>query len=255
MNDLLEQPAQSKEVAVADDQPPSILNIIANAARDPAVDVVKLEALLRMQRDVMADDAKAQFTRALHLAQSELGPVEKNGKIKLIRDGKDLGTIPFATFEDMSRALKPIMERHGFTISFDMAAKTGDGGGAVISGLLTHSAGHSRSASIPLALDAGPGRNNLQAMGSTLSYGKRYLCEMFFNIVRKGVDDDGKTGGTRLITAEQIRQIESLLTETGADRTRFLATMSVENVSDIEAGAYNVAINLLSAKRARQAAK
>jgi hypothetical protein len=43
-----------------------------------------------------------------------------------------------------------------------------------------------------LQLDTGPGRNQNQAMGSTLSYGKRYTAEMLLNIVREGEDTDGK---------------------------------------------------------------
>jgi hypothetical protein len=81
------------------------------------------------------------------------------------------------------------MAEEGFTLSFD--SKPHDRG-ITITGTLLHRDGHSRSATMLLDEDRGPGRNNLQAMGSTLSYGKRYTAEMLLNIVREGDDKDGR---------------------------------------------------------------
>lgn len=242
---------EKTEIAVQPDAPGSVLNIIARAAADPATDVVKLQALLDLQRQVMADQAKVEFTRALHLAQGEIPAIEKDGIIKLVnKDGIDKGSIPFVTYEQMSRFLKPIMDRHGLTIDFDMTAK--EGGGAIISATLTHIAGHSKTISIPLALDSGPGRNNLQAMGSTLSYGRRYCCEMMFNIVRKGVDDDGVLGGSNTLMPEEIAAIERLIKEVGADRGKFMTFMKVDRLEDIPHKQYVTAINALEVKRSKK---
>jgi hypothetical protein len=41
---------------------------------------------------------------------------------------------------------------------------------------------------------SGTGRNELQARGGTLAYGKRYTAEMLLNIVREGDDTDGQSG-------------------------------------------------------------
>lgn len=252
-NDLIDQPAPlatGTDIALADTAS-ATLNMIAAAARDPAVDPAKLRELMQLQREVIADDAKVQFTRALHLAQAEIPPVKKNGTVSL---GQGKGSYPFATFEDMNRVLRPVMEKHGFTISFDMTPKASEGGGAVIKGTLTHAAGHSREASIPLALDTGPGRNNLQAMGSTLSYGKRYLCEMFFNIVREGVDDDGVRGGMRFVGPGQLAELQKIIADIGPtfDEDRFFQTMGIAKLENIETGAFIAARNLLNVKLAQK---
>lgn len=230
----------------------SLLNFVAQAVSDPSVDVAKLEALLRMQREVVADDAKAQFNAALHAAQREMPRVRKNGTIDLGTDkhsGKARGAIPFAKWEDVDAVLRPIMIEHGFSLTFDMAPRAGEGGGAIVTGTLMHDAGHSKTASIPLALDGGPGRNNLQAMGSTLSYGKRYLAEMFFNIVREGVDDDGKLGGTAFITAEQKDRLVALMQEVGADTAGFLRYLDVQSLDEVEQRNFSAAVNALMAKK------
>lgn len=231
--------------------PGALLSAIVEMAKDKTVDADKLEKLLAMQERMEGRQAEAMFNQALHAAQQEMPRVAKNGTIRL---GEGKGQIAFATFEDMDSALRPIMQRHGFSLSFDMQMK--DGGGAVITGTLRHSEGHAKTASIPLALDTGPGRNNLQAMGSTFSYGRRYVTEMFFNIVRTGADDNGKLGGTKFITEPEADELRRLCKEVGRQEGAFLQQMfgdTIHSFEEIEAGAAHTAVqNTLMALRRRQ---
>lgn len=225
--------ATALAVPQAPANPTSLLNFVAQAVSDPNVDVAKLEALLRMQREIVADEAKTEFNIALHAAQAEMPRVKKNGTIKLItKEGLNRGSIPFATYEDVDTALRPIMEKYGFTINFNVDAR--DGGGGIITGTLEHTNKHFKTASMPLALDTGPGRNNLQAMGSTLSYGKRYVLEMLFNIVREGVDDDGKLGGTKFITEEEAAELRDLTKRAGRQEGAILDKLFAGNVRSFE---------------------
>ena len=246
MTDQSVTAAGERSVAAIPEGPGALLSAIIQMSRDPSVDVAKLEALLGMQERMEARQAEAMFNQALHAAQQEMPRVAKNSTIKL---GEGKGSIPFASFEDVDAALRPIMQRHGFSLSFDMQTK--DGGGAVITGTLRHSAGHAKTASIPLALDSGPGRNNLQAMGSTFSYGRRYVTEMFFNIVRTGADDDGVRGGMRFITDAQVGQIEALIRQSGSDRTAFLRWAGVDDLAEVETKNFTALVNALNAKLAK----
>lgn len=222
-------------VALADDQMPanSLLNFVARAVEDPNIDVAKLEALLRMQREIVREDAIGTFNRALRAAQAEIPPIAKNGTIDL--GGK--GSIPFTTWEDMDKVLRPVMDKHGFTLTFDMQIK--DGGGAVITATLLHIDGHRKTASIPLALDNGPGRNNLQSMGSTMMYGRRYTTEMIFNLVRKGVDNDGADHGKKFITEAHADELRALCSQCGRQEGPFLDQLfagKVRSFDELEEG-------------------
>lgn len=203
-------------------------DFIAMALRDPSIDAGKLKALLDMKREVLADQAKVEFNKALHAAQAEIPQVEKLGTVKLGKAGEDKGSYAFARWEDMDKVLRPIMDRYGFTLRFDMEQRTTEGGGAKVMAILSHVAGHRETASISLALDAGPGRNNLQAMGSTLSYSKRYLAEMLFNIVRKGQDTDGVGADKKFVTQEQEDEILTLLKTAGREQHSFLPRMCTD---------------------------
>lgn len=236
------------------DNPTSLLAAIERMARDPTVDADKLERLLAMQERMEARHAEAEFNRALHAAQMEMPRVSKRGTIEL--GGK--GSIAFARWEDIDAVLRPIMQRHGFSLSFDSSARESQGGGAVVSGTLRHSGGHSKTASMSLPLDSGPGRNNLQAMGSTLSYGKRYVAEMLFNIVREGDDDDGKRGGTRYITEAQADELRGLARQAGRQEGQILDRMfagAVRSFDELETGPSHIAVKNMLAGIIAQARK
>lgn len=229
----------------------SLLPAIIQLAKDPQVDVAKLDALLKMQRELQVDQARQEATEAFTALSAELPRVKKNGTIDLIKDGKSKGTIAFAKWDDIDKVIRPLLVKYGFTLSFNSVSK--DGGGLTVTGELMHRSGHVRTATIPLALDTGAGRNNLQAMGSTLSYGKRYCAEMLLNIVREGDDDDGAKGGVAYITPDQCEELAVLIRETSTDEKKFLSTMGVEELGQIAQAAFTAGKNMLLGKKQKKA--
>jgi len=232
-----------------------LLNVIAEAARDPNTDVSKLRELVALQREILADEAKGEFIRAMFRLQAKLKPMVKRGMVTL---GDKKGGYSFLRREDQDAILRPLMEEEGFAISFTSKQRDKDGGGAVVIAELMHQAGHSRTAEISLPLDTGPGRNNLQALGSTIAYSQRYLVEMLFSIVRTN-DDDGKLGGTKFITPDQVAELEALIKDVGRDEGPFLDRMfggAVRSFEEIEAGTAFLAVkNTLEGIKAQQAKK
>jgi hypothetical protein len=167
----------------------SMLDVIARAATDERVNIDKMTALFDMQQRIMAKDALDQFNEAMaeFNARCELR-VAKAGTASL--GGK--GSYRFARWEDMDVVIRPIMRELGLWFSFDA---TTESNGVTVKGTLHHRGGHTQSASLSLPVDVGPGRNAIQQVGSTVSYGKRYCVEMLLNVVREDEDDDGHAGG------------------------------------------------------------
>jgi hypothetical protein len=223
--------------------PQSLLPAIIGLAKDPSVDVAKLDALLKMQAQMEERDAKREAVEAFTKLSADLPRVRKNGTIDL---GKGRA-IAFAKWEDMDAVIRPLLVANGFSLSFN--SETREGGGLVVTGELMHRSGHVRTATIPLPLDSGPGRNNLQAVGSTLSDGKRYCAEMLLNIVREGEDDDGHAAGLRFISGEEVEQLQKLIEETGTDERRFLDVLQLQHLGEIQQGGFTIARNMLLQKR------
>lgn len=245
MNEIATITPADSPVATAP-APATLLPTIVRMASDPSIDVAKLQALLNMQERLEARQAEAAFNAAHARVVAQMPRVPKNGVVSL---GTGKGGYNFARWEDVDALLRPLMQAEGFSLTFD--AQYRDGGGAVVTATLLHSAGHSRTASIPLALDTGAGRNNLQAMGSTLSYGKRYLAEMLFNIVREGADDDGRAGGKQYLSAAQQSELLDLVAATSTDLNRFFTAMKIDaqTVAEIDTEDFPRLINALRVKQ------
>jgi hypothetical protein len=205
----------------------SLLNFVAAAVRDPNVDVTKLEALLRMQREIVADDARLQFNRAMSAAQGEINAVTRDAANEQTHS-------KYARLETIDAAIRPIYVRHGFCLSFNSEAI--DGPECRIVCEVSHSGGHTKKYHLDAAPDtAGPqGKANktpLHGLGSTVSYLRRYLVCMIFNVVLKNEDSDGNRtprnpAGDGLITEAQAKELWALMARSSTQEGMFLAAMA-----------------------------
>jgi hypothetical protein len=256
-SDVAVASAAGRNINAISERTGQMMDLVRIALNDDRISETKLEALLRMSRDIESDDARRQFNKALHDAQREMPRVKKNGTIDLGEDkqtGKKRGEIPFATWEDVDAAVRPIMQRHGFSVTFSCEGKTEHG--ILWTATHRHVAGHSEQNSIVVPLDTGPGRSPIQAAGSTQSYAKRYLVEAFYNIVRESQDDDGRASGERYITEEQAEELRVLLNETKTEMGRWLQMVpGTRSLEEIPAAALHASRNSLLAKKAAMAAK
>jgi len=193
--DLL-QPDRPEEQALAQSEPSSsAVAVFERLARDPAVDVEKLERLIAMQERILAHNAKAAFDAAYARMQAELPEIAEKGQI-LVK-GQLRST--YAKLEDIHSAVKPILKAFGFAIrhrtEWPEVRDARDGVIIRIVGILSHEQGHSEESIFEAPLDKSEYRTDIQSMGSTVSYGRRYTTLDLLNIATRGVDDDGAKAG------------------------------------------------------------
>ena len=203
-------PVPASEPVLAD----SLLNFVARAMADPAIDAGKLEMLLRMQREIVADDARLQFNRAMSAAQGEM--------VAVVRDAtNDQTKSRYARLETIDAAIRPIYVRHGFCLTFNSEQAGTD---VRIVCKVAHVAGHTERYQLDAAADvAGPqGKANktpLHGLGSTVSYLRRYLTCMIFNVVLSNEDTDGNRARETAPPAsrDQLAELRALIAACSAD--------------------------------------
>lgn len=164
----------------------SLLEVISKAARDPNVDIDKMERLLQMQERVQARDAEIAFSQEFAAMQPELPAINRNAQI--VHKGQVISE--YAEWSDISKAITPVLSAHGFSLSFKPADVEGKVG---VTAILRHRDGHKDEATLPLPTDTSGAKNAVQAVGSTLTYGKRYAAILLLNIRVDGEDDDGES--------------------------------------------------------------
>lgn len=215
--------------AVTRQEPASLMDVIARAAKDPNVDVAKMQALLDMKYRVEREDARSEFWAAMARLQPHLPRITKNGQI-LNKDGSVRST--YATYQDIDIALRPQLEAEGFAVFFDSMLKETV---LFVTARVAHKLGHSETTTIPVPIDTNSYRTKAQDMGSTISYGKRYALCAAFNIITVDEDTDSVVTGEP-ITLEQKNQILDLLIATNANGGKFLAWLGCSSVEDIRQG-------------------
>lgn len=223
----------------------SIMEVLARAASNPRVDVAKLQALLDMQVRVELRQAEVEFNAALARLMPKLPRIEKNG---VIPDNAGKIRSRFARYEDIDRVTRPLLAEEGFSISFRTEEPLP--GHIRVIGTLAHCMGHSRESSVTVPISAPPKATATQAVGSSVSYGKRYVVVNMLNIITVGEDTDGQEE-PKPITDEQIMTLETLLQDTKSNRAKFLAWIGVEKIADILDRDYDRALKALQSK-ARQ---
>ena len=229
----------------------SLMEVISRAASDPNTDVDKLERLLGMYERITAQQAKAAFTSALAEMQPALPVITENGGIK-----NNAGAVQstYARWEDISDAIRPILHDHGFALSFRISRTEAL---VSITGVLSHQDGHSEETTLDLPVDTSGSKNAVQAVGSSVSYGKRYTAIALLNITSRAKqdrDDDGAAADPNTwITTEQVTTLTALMEEAGADRDKFLNYLKVDTLARLPAKRFGEVVNLLAQKKAAKA--
>ncbi len=219
-------------------------------AANPTAGAENLKALLDGMERITKWQAEQEFTAAF--SRLKFPAIHKSAKG---HNGK------YAPFDEVQRIIDPILAAEGFTLTFSSGEPNAKGE-IPTHGLLSHVAGHSRPGVIYLPPDATPTRsgsttmNALQQVGSSTSYGMRYVAKLMLNLRFVGDDTDGNVGG--YINAREMQSLGDLMFEMGFTpqaETKFLETFGAKTLSDIPKGAYVGALNLLEAKRRSMGAK
>jgi hypothetical protein len=170
-----------------------LLAIIERAARDPAVDVEKLQRLLDIQEMAVNRAAEKAFNTALVLAQGEMKSIQTDASNPQTKSR-------YATYSALDRECRPLYTKYGLAPSFN-TEPTGDPNLIMVTCMLGHRSGHTRRYQIPMPVDTKGIRGvdmmtKTHATGSAYSYGKRYLLVGMFNLAIDD-DDDGNAAGRR----------------------------------------------------------
>ncbi len=231
---------------VVQNQPRSILDIIAGAANDPTIDAGKMQALLSMQKEIMAIESEKSFNVSLAALQAEKPTVTKHGEVDYTT-GKGRTRFKYERYEDIDAVVAPLMEKYGFSYVFIQTEQAGH-----YKGTLLHKDGHSTSGYWDAEPDKSGGKNDIQAGGSTWTYVRRYILKGLLNIVTIGEDDDAQSFS--FINAVRVAELESKMAEFEIDTVAFCRQFGVESLSKIMASQFETVVRAINERNAKKAA-
>jgi hypothetical protein len=241
-----ESPVERLPPAPPSDSPLTVLALIERLALDPSADVEKLERMMAMYERLKAKEAELAYNAAKGRILKKLAGIKivKNRAVVYeIDKGKPqkggCEAFKYAPLEEIDKHLRPLLAEEDMDLSYSDEPR--EGGDILIRGRLKHlPGGHYEDSFMPAPLDTSGGKSNVQAVGSTNSFLRRYVVCNIFNIVVAGDDDDG-SGGT--IDEAQTETILDLLkkAKVGPKFLKYMKAQSVEAAGSLQAAVATIA--------------
>lgn len=138
-----------------------------------------LSALLQVQKDWEANEARKRFSEAMAYFQSNLPEITKT---------KSGHNCKYADIDDIAQAIKSVLQTSGLSYRFEQSQSEQ---GVTVTCIVTHVAGHQESATLTAANDTSGGKNAIQAIASAVTYLRRYTLTGLLGITTGMEDDDG----------------------------------------------------------------
>lgn len=208
----------------------TIFSIIAKLASEPTVDLERMERLIAMRDKEMERLARERFNNALASAQAEMPQVVADAENNHTRSR-------YATYEAVSKAMQPVLQKYGFSLSFGEGKSELPNCLKIVCTVSLGAYEKHYEAHIPFdngGMKGNANKNATQAFGSTITYGRRYLKTMIFDVAVKDQDDDGQAVDSNVvITDDQFDELNSLLDDNEIDKAKFCVYMGVEAIADI----------------------
>lgn len=173
--------------------------------------------------------ARKAFDVAIAEAKAKIKPVVRN------RAGHN--SKKYADFAAIASSVDPILASHGLSYRFRSETREGIN----VTCILSHKGGHYEETTLTGPPDKTGNKNEIQAIGSTLTYLQRYSLVQMLGLAAAD-DDNGSAGGTEKITEQQAMALVDLLEASGKSREKFLKWARVDRVEDIPASHYQSCI-------------
>lgn len=135
-------------------------------------------------------DSTPELNKALAACQGKFPAVEKGRTATVRTKSGGSYSYDYADLSDLLSAVRPVLSAHGLAISHDQET-TRDPLGVATVAILEHASGERKTGKViwlPCSQDMQP----VQAIGSAMTYGRRYTTQAILGIATE-TDDDGNT--------------------------------------------------------------
>lgn len=173
---------------------------LINMAVSQGADVDKLKQLMDLQERWEANEARKAYVAAMTAFKADPPEIYKT---KLVAFGNT--RYKHAIIGDVNAIIIEGLTKHGLSHRWEVDQSNG----ITVNCIITHAMGHSESTKMSAPADASGGKNNIQAIASTVTYLQRYTLLAATGIATQDMPDDDAMSGVKkpIVTkAEQVRQ-------------------------------------------------
>lgn len=185
-------PSSARSLAIQTPAQDPFLSIIERAITDPSFDVNKLDKLLQVRREWEKDQATKAYHEAMSTFKLAAPEITRNRDVAYDKKGGGTTSYSHATLDAICDAIVAKLAEVGITHHWTTKQETLKE--VEVACILTHKFGHSVvGAVLKGPPDDSGSKNDIQAIGSTVSYLERYTLLAACGLAVKGQDTDGTT--------------------------------------------------------------
>lgn len=217
-------------------------------------DIEKLEKLMDLHMKWEQNEARKAYHAAMAAFKADPPAIGKDKHVQY-STSKGMTDYKHSSLANVTSTINKALSKHGLSASW----KTAQSELITVTCTITHILGHSESTSLSAAPDQSGGKNNIQAIGSTVSYLERYTILAITGLASSDMDDDGR-GPVAFITGEQANELQSIIDDNnlnpeGEYIPKFLKWIKAESIAEIHSSDFSKAKNgLLEVVRRRKKA-
>ena len=207
------------------------------------IDLVALKEILKLREIDDAFKARKAFAKDFALAQANIEAVIKT------RTNNQTHS-KYAELGDVIESAKPAYTKEGFSMIFYEGDCPKENHVRIYVDIL-HCAGHMETKHYDVPMDGKGlrGNDNMTAIhgkASSVSYGRRYLMCMIWNIPTS--DNDGNTQVLPNITEKQLHTLRDLLIAKELPESGLIKVLKVDSLEELPEKRYMEAMGIISAK-------
>lgn len=186
------------------------LAILEQAVRSGA-NVEVMERLMGLAERYQANQARQAYDKAMAELRPNLPRIVKENVVDF---GVNKAKYKYEDLATMTEQLSPVMHKHG--LSFRWRTQSLDNGWQKVVCIIAHEDGHSEETSLTCRPDTSGNKNEIQAIGSAVTYLQRYTLKAALGIAAAEDDDAQAVTPPRsaeppdIISGEQVRRLWSI---------------------------------------------
>jgi hypothetical protein len=218
-----------------------------NQAVASGASIETLTKLMDLQERYEKNQARRAFDEAMADAKAEIPVIRKNKAVDYKGKNSDVRTnYRHEDMAEIARTVDPILTKYGLSYRYRSEQ---DGGMVRVTCVVSHRDGHSEEVTLSAGSDSTGNKNNIQAVGSTITYLQRYTLKAALGLAASADDDGNASEKTAeelaLITEDQVENLRDLILSLDVNEGRFLAHIGLPDLASIGAKNFDAAVAMI----------
>lgn len=188
-----------------------------------------VEKLMDLQERHQRNEAVRAFNNAMADAKRDMPLIQKNRKVDFTNKAGERTLYDYEDLAGILAVVDPILGQHGLSVRFRTRNEANMP--IVVTCVISHRDGYSEENTLSGPRDDSGKKNQLQQMGSTITYLQRYTLKAALGLA-SARDDDGVSGGDEEETQERVSPVE-VDKRIASYKARMAAATTHDSLNDI----------------------